>query len=69
MAFVPFMSSECIALAPHVGFDLSSKLVRHAAARSLHGAERNQEQDGVMCLNDNREDGGWCGVTTPPRFH
>lgn len=47
VALVPFMSGEGVAFPPHVGFDLASKLVRHAAARSLHRTgrvERNQKQ-------------------------
>lgn len=39
MALVPFMSGKGIALPPHVGFDLASKLVRYTTAGSLHGTE------------------------------
>lgn len=48
MALVPFMSSEGVASPPHVGLDLASELVRHAATGSPHGAaavERRQEQE------------------------
>lgn len=53
VALVPFMSGEGIALSPHVGFDLASKLVRHTATGSLHGAkgvERSQEWARDMCV-------------------
>lgn len=53
VALVPFMSGEGIALPPHVGFDLASKLVRYAAAGSPHGTEgveRSQEQARDMCV-------------------
>lgn len=52
MALGPFMSSECVAFPPNVGFDLPSKLVRHTAAGSPHGAERVERSEELagVCL-------------------
>lgn len=36
MVLAPFVSSESVAFPSYIGFDLSSKLVRDATARSLH---------------------------------
>lgn len=44
MVLVPFVSGEGVALPPHVGFDLASKLVGHATAGSLHGTVGGKQQ-------------------------
>lgn len=50
MFFVPFMSGEGVSFPPHVGFDLASKLVRHATAGSLHSTGGFEIKSRAVCV-------------------
>lgn len=57
VVLVPFMSSESIALPPHIGFNLTSEPVGHPAPGPFHGTGSKDMRVGRRDETREQEDG------------